>query len=74
MLHIGGNEDSLEVFRYFSMLLKNKVFKWPQKTKLFWLFQVMFHMFGIYAMYLDIGRDDDDDYDDRESSNEDYYK
>ena len=34
----------------------------------------MFHMFGIYAMYLDIGRDDGDDYDDRESSNEDQYK
>ena len=25
-------------------------------------------------MYLDIRRDDDDDYDDRESSNKDYYK
>ena len=34
----------------------------------------MFHMFGTYAMYLDIGRDDDDDYDDGESSNEDYHK
>ena len=34
----------------------------------------MFHMFGIYAMCLDIGRDDDDDYDDRESSNDDSYK
>ena len=31
----------------------------------------MFHMFGTYAMHLDIGRDDDDDYD-GESSNEDY--
>ena len=31
-------------------------------------------MFGTYFMYLDIGRDDDDDYDDGESSNEDYYK
>ena len=28
-------------------------------------------MFGIYVMYLDIGRDDDYDYDNRESSNED---
>ena len=37
-------------------------------------FPVMFHMFGTYVMYLDIGRDDDDDYDDGESSNEDYYK
>ena len=31
----------------------------------------MFHMFGTYVMYLDIGRDNDDDYDDRESSNKD---
>ena len=31
-------------------------------------------MFGTYVMYLDIGRDNDDDYDDRESSNKDYYK
>ena len=31
-------------------------------------------MFGIYVMYLDIRRDDDDDYDDGESSNEGYYK
>ena len=34
----------------------------------------MFYMFGTYAMYLDIGRDDDDDYDGGESSNKDYYK
>ena len=31
-------------------------------------------MFRTYVMYLDIGRDDDDDYDDGESNNEDYYK
>ena len=31
-------------------------------------------MFGTYVIYLDIGRDDDDDYDDRESSNDDSYK
>ena len=29
-------------------------------------------MFGTYVMYLDIRIDDDDDYDDGESSNEDY--
>ena len=40
----------------------------------FWEFQVMLHMFRRYVMYLDIGRADDDDYDDGESSNEDYYK
>ena len=34
----------------------------------------MFHMFGIYVMHLDIGRDDDDDYENGESNNEDYYK
>ena len=34
----------------------------------------MFHMFGAYVMYLNIGRDNDDDYDDGESSNKDYYK
>ena len=31
-------------------------------------------MFGAYVMYLNIGRDNDDDYDDGESSNKDYYK
>ena len=31
-------------------------------------------MFGTYVMYLDIGRDNDNDYDNGESSNEDYYK
>ena len=31
-------------------------------------------MFGTYVMYLDTGRDDNDDYDDGESCNEDYYK
>ena len=34
----------------------------------------MFDMFGTYVMYLGIGRDDDDDYGDGESSNEDYHK
>ena len=34
----------------------------------------MFHTFGTYVMYLDIGIDDDDYYDDGESNNEDYYK
>ena len=31
-------------------------------------------MFGTYVIYLNIGRDNDDDYDDGESSNKDYYK
>ena len=34
----------------------------------------MFHMFGTDVMYLDMGRDDGDDYDDGESSNQYYYK
>ena len=29
----------------------------------------MFHTFGTHVMYPDIGIDDEDDYDDRESSN-----
>ena len=57
-LHIGGNGDSVKVFRLFSMYLKDKTFKIPQKSKLFWEFEVTFHM------YLDIGRDCDDYYDD----------
>ena len=38
---------------------------------LFWQFRVMFHMFGTSVMYLDIGIDNDDEYDDGESSNKD---
>ena len=34
----------------------------------------MFRMLGTNVMYLDIGGDDDDDYDGESSSNEDYYK
>ena len=56
------------------MLLKDKAFKLSQKPKIFWEFQVMFHMFGTYVVYLVIGRDDGNDYDDGEPSNKDYYK
>ena len=38
------------------------------------IFQVTFQMFGTYVMYLDIGKDDVDKYDDGESSNEDCNK
>ena len=31
-------------------------------------------MFGTYVMYLAIGSDDDNDYDEGESSDEDYYE
>ena len=42
------------------MYLKDKAFKYlKNKLKLSWEYQVTFHM------YLDIGRDDDDDYDDK---------
>ena len=38
---------------------------------LFWQFRVMFQMFGTSVMYLDIGIDNDDEYDDGESSSKD---
>ena len=50
------------------MYLKNKAFKYLKNQSLFWQFQVTFHM------YQDIGRDKDDNYDNRESSEEDYYE
>ena len=57
-LHIGGNGDLVEVSHLFSMNLKDKAFKYLKYQNFFWQYQVTFHM------YLDIGRDDDDDYDD----------
>ena len=45
------------------MLLEDKAFKKPQKPKLSRQFQAMFHMLGTYVVYLDMGRDDNDDYD-----------
>ena len=63
-LHIRGNGDSVEVLCLFSIDLKDKAFQYlKNKSKRFWEFQVTFHM------YLNIGRDDDDDYDD-----EDFYE
>ena len=49
------------------MCLKDKALN-TQKPKLFWQFQVTFHT------YLDIERDNHDDYDDGESSDKDYYE
>ena len=66
-LNIGGNGDSVEVFDLFSMQLRDKAFNYL-KNLFFWQFQVTF------PMYLNIGRNDDDDYDDGESSYEDYYE
>ena len=67
-LHSGGNGDSVEVFRLFSIYLKDKTFKYLKNLNFFWQFQVTFNM------YLDIKRDDGDDYDDGESSDKDYYE
>ena len=67
-LYIGRNGDSGEVFHLFSMYRKDKAFQYLKNQSFFWQFQVMFHM------YLDIGRDDDNGYDDEESSSECYYK
>ena len=52
----------------FSMCLKDKAFKYLKNQSFFWQFQVTFHI------YLDIGRDKHDDYDDGESSDKDYYE
>ena len=49
------------------MYLKDKAFKYLKNQSFFWQFQVTFHMYGTYVIYLDIGRDDYDDYDDGES-------
>ena len=47
------------------MYVKDKAFKYLNNQIFFWEFQT-FHV------YLDIGRDDHDDYDDGESSDRDY--
>ena len=65
-MYTRGNGNSVEVFCLFSMYLKHKAYKYLKNQNLFfWQFQLMFHM------YLETGRDDDDDYDDGESSDED---
>ena len=50
------------------MYLKDKAFKYLKNQSYFWQFQVKFHK------YVDIGRDNDDDYDDGESGDKDYYE
>ena len=73
-LHSGGNGNTIEVFRLFSMYLNDKVFKYLKKRSLFFVkcnvqvSSVTFHM------YLDIGGDDGKDYNDGKSSDEDYYE
>ena len=69
LLQIVGNKNSVEVFRLFSMYLKNKPFKYLKKQSFFLaMSSVTFHM------YLDSGRDDDDDSNSGESNREDYYE
>ena len=58
-LLIGGNGDSVKVFRLFSTYLKDKTCKCLKNQSFSWQFQVAFHM------YLDIGRDYNDDYNDK---------
>ena len=72
LLHNGGNGDSVELFHLFIhdkafKCLNSIAFKCLKNQSFFWQFQVTFHM------YLNIGRDDDDDYDNGESSDEDCY-
>ena len=55
-LHIRSNWDSVEVFRLFSMYLKDKAFKYLKNQSFIWQFGVTFQM------YLDNGGADDDDY------------
>ena len=61
-LHIGGNGNSVEVFRLFSMNLKDKAFKYHKNQTFFLAISSV-----TFYMYLNIGRDDGDDYNDRES-------
>ena len=67
-------EIHLKYFAFFLCSWRINLLNNLKNQNFFWQFRVMFHMFGTYVMYLDIGRDNDDDYDDRESSNKDYYK
>ena len=50
------------------MYLKDKTFTYLKNQSFIWQFKVTFHM------YVDIWRDDHDDYDDGESSDKDYYE
>ena len=67
-------EINLKYFAFFPCSWRIKLLNNLKNQGFFWQFQLMFHMFGTYVMYLDIGKDDDDNYDDGESSKEDYDK
>ena len=45
LLHIRNNGDSVEVFRLFSMYLKDKAFKYLKYQRFIWHFQVTLHMY-----------------------------
>ena len=59
---------SVEVFRLFSIYLKDIAAKYLKNQNFFWKFQVTFHV------YLDIGRDNNEDYDDGKSNDKDLYE
>ena len=67
-------QNHLKYFVFFSCSWRIKRFNSLKNQTFFGSFQLMFHMFGTYVMYLDIVRDDDDDYNDGESSNKDCCK
>ena len=55
-MHIGGNEDSVEVFCLFSIYMKDKAFN-SSKTKAFLPVSSNVLLLRTYVMYLNIGRD-----------------
>ena len=68
LLHIGSDGAAAEVFVFFPCTWRIKLLNNSKTKAFFWQFQITFHI------YLDIGRDNDDDYDDGESNGKDYYQ
>ena len=58
-------EILLKYFAFFPCSWRTKLLNNLKNQSFLGNFKQMFHMLGTYVMYLDIGRDDDDDYDDR---------
>ena len=63
----------LKYFVFFPCTGKLKLLN-TSKTKVFLAVSSNVLLLGTYIIYLDIWRDDYDDYDDGESSDEDYYE
>ena len=61
-------ELQLKYFVFFPSTWRIKLLNTSKTKAFFWQFQVTLHV------YLDIGRDKHDDYDDGESSDKDYYE